>query len=150
VRAVVGIPAGLVETVAPAGAVTTDAMSADVMPADVMPAPVAPAPESETTGETPINPENVAITENSTKAESSANTAEVPANAATTDQRRKRLPRRHSPRHDSSTRDEGSAANDAASPASSDMPASAQPTPEEAGAWMGAFLNSNDDSAQEQ
>ncbi|HSZ40098.1 MAG TPA: ATP-binding protein [Trebonia sp.] len=132
VRAVVGIPAGLIETVAPAAVVPA--------PAD----PAAPAADQEITAKTETSPESIAKSGNSTKAESPAKTAEVPANATATDQRRKGLPRRRSPRHDSS------AANDAASPARADEPVSAPPTPEEAGAWMGAFLNSNDDSGQEQ
>jgi signal transduction histidine kinase len=155
VRAVVGIPAGLIETVAPA----------DVVPAPTDPA--APAADREITAKTETSPESVAKSGNSTKAESSVKTAEVSANATATDQRRKGLPRRHSPRRDSSARNkgsepegfprrgssprtDGSPANDAASPARSDEPVSAQPTPQEAGAWMGAFLNSNDDSGQEQ
>jgi hypothetical protein len=110
VRAVVGIPSDLVETLDPAEAVPAGGSAA---PAHAPAAPVAPV---------------------------------APA-APAADQARRELPRRHSPRHRGAAEvsPEASAPQIAAAPAPA--PA-AQPSPEEAGAWMGAFLTATDNPPQ--
>lgn len=135
VRAVVGIPAEQVETVAPA-----DAAPASPVSVPAPPVPGARAPKAETA---PAGMDDEATR---------------PA-----DEFRPGLPRRHSPRHDSTPTNDTPARNDtpamgdalaargdatAASPGTAAT--AAPPTPEEAGAWMGAFLNINDNAAQQQ
>jgi hypothetical protein len=182
VRAVVGIPSDLIETVAPVDVVPGETVPSETVPSEIVPSGTVSAPPSagrrEITAKTETNPVSDAKSGNSAKAETFAKTDEEPANATATEPRRKGLPRRHSPRRDNAAGNDDSAPNDgpsqdeagretlprrggsarkggssapgAAPPARSGEPAAAQPTPEEAGAWMGAFLNSNDNSGQEQ
>lgn len=114
VRAVVGIPSDLVEIVDQAEAVPVRSSTAPAL------APAAPAAP-----------------------------AVSPAPAA--DEARRGLPRRHSPRHQAAAEvsQQTSAKQTEATPAPAPAPATAtasaaQPSPEEAGAWMGAFLTATD------
>jgi signal transduction histidine kinase len=118
VRAVVGVPAGLIETVAPADAVA---------------APADPAVES--AGSTAGTPVSAARDDEGDGGEGE----DGEDGTGSADAFRRGLPRRHSPRHEN---------EEPASPVSPDESAPA-PTPEEAGAWMGAFLNGSEGSAQE-
>lgn len=100
VHAIVGIPAGLVETMEPAGSA---------------PVPAAAAPGTR-------SPE-----------------------PAPPDGSRPGLPRRHSPRHEGPPDRDGTEAAQAG-----DAPGAAKQTPEQAGAWMGAFLGRDDDKTEQQ
>jgi len=122
VRAVVGIPAESIEIVEPAGA--TGAL---------VPAPVAATLPATATAALPEAP------------------APEPTMAAVDGQTG--LPRRRSPRHASIAAEPASAGGTADKPASAGGPAEpgrAEPepsSPEEAGAWMGAFLGGGSDSS---
>jgi len=104
VRAVVGVPNELVETVAPAEALT-------------VPPPAAPTADEEPT-------------------------------ALSEDGKRPLLARRRSPRHGTTGPAPVPAAADTTAPDSASAGPAEQPSPEQAGAWMGAFL-SGDQGADE-
>ncbi|MGH3165976.1 MAG: ATP-binding protein [Trebonia sp.] len=173
VRTVVGVPASLVETVAPADAVPAPATAtatataaataaatatATAAPANAAPAPADAVPAPSDTA--PAVPETrvpwAGEAESGAEADIAADAAKASPKAA--DGPRRGLPRRHSPRHGTSLQPDDLPLEDKASPERADAsaepaaagPAPEEPTPEEAGAWMGAFLNSNDNSGQEQ
>lgn len=143
VRAVVGVPADLVETVASADTLAADTLASDTLPADTR-SPAAGATASPaSTGVTPVPEARAPRAEAATSSREDTYEGAGEGGTRTGDELRPGLPRRRSPRHQ-------------ASPATGSSPTSpspdasaAPPTPEEAGAWMSAFLNSNDNSAQQ-
>lgn len=143
VRAIVGVPAELTDTVEATGPMPVSAadpamsVSSLTAPAPGVPAPADPAPGEASYGAPAAAapeitaPEPAASVTDAALASSGA--ADVP-----TVTRRSGLPRRVSPRHDAGPEARPSRGTEP-------VPEAKQPTPEEAGAWMGAFLTSPGD-----
>lgn len=128
VRAIVGVPIELTETVRSAESMPVE--MTDPMATVAPPAPPATAPP------TTASPSASATTAGTTTT-TTATTAEAVADAPAVT-RRRGLPRRVSPRHAAAA--DGGDADAAVRGGPADAPA--PPTPQEAGEWMGSFLTS--------
>lgn len=138
VRAVVGIPTDLVETVAPAEAMRAP-VTPEARPAEPVPASPEPVPALRTE-----------------PASAPASLASTPADLASTPAPMQGLPRRRSPRRGAAAVTRDSQPEEITGTSWSGQQAhpvdpAAQPSPEEAGAWMGALLSNSgtDDNSAE-